>query len=124
MKENSLENKITKKEELLTQIDSFLNDYSNEIPEKMAHDLISSPSSFGEKYYKLKVRVNWFTGFLGYLELAYHEKFIPEDFWIEIIDFIKRFKENHKKDSDRTTKEQIDEADNLLKRAKEIIEKN
>ncbi len=112
-----------KKINSVKSIDHLLNDFSNEIPEKMARELIEGGSNFGSEYYKLKVRINWFHGVLSTLESAYYKGFLPEDFWKEITDFIKKFKESHIKTSDRTTKEEIEKADDLLRRAKEFIEK-
>lgn len=112
------ENLIPKNEknESLKGIDNLLNNFLNEIPD----ELINGSEKENHIY---KVRVNWFNGVFNALERAYLMKLLSEDFRKEVHVFFEEFKESHKKDSDRTTKEEIDKADDLLKRAKEIIEK-
>lgn len=117
VQENFLQDleRIEKKKDLLKQIDYLLNDWLNEIPENLIN------GSFESKNFK--VRTNWFDGVLHTIEES--EQLLPESFKLELYNFIKSFKER-RNDSDetRTTKEEIDTVDSILKRAKEYIEKS
>jgi DNA-binding transcriptional regulator GbsR (MarR family) len=88
------ENLVPKNEKLeaIKSINNLLNNFSNEIPEKMAED---KEIRFTEKYYHLKVRTNWFTGVFHLLWSL--ENQFPKDFMEEISIFLKNLKKVTKK---------------------------
>ena len=112
-----------KKQYILSEINLLLNDFSNEIPKEVIH----GPREEGQKQYK--VRVGWFTGVFGILNFIWNTfpECFPEEFKSEVTKFRSDFRINHpgykvKNDPPTTTKEEIDKADDLLKRGKEFIE--
>lgn len=104
---------------LIADIDSLLRDNSNEIPEKMINGSKVENHSY-------KVRTNWFQGVVGCIEKALKEQYIPTTFGTELNDLLVGFKARRSEGANlvRTTKEEIDTADNLLARVKEYLEKN
>lgn len=118
MDENSIlkkENSEEMKEKILHRLNHILNDHISEIPDEMV-------SYNDPNYHKYKVRGNWFQGALATLEHASILKLIPEDVYEEASELAKSWRERHVTDDVRTSKDEIDGMDNILKRAIEIIE--
>ena len=113
MKEK-LQNKEQKikqeKQELFNHIDMLLNDYSNEIPNEIVN-------SFSEKK-ESKIRTGWFVGVFDSLQGG--QKYFPNDFNLEIQSFFDDFK-IWQRTHDLNTKEEVDKADGLLKKAQEYL---
>jgi len=104
-----------KKDYVLKEADRLLNEYSEEIPENLINGM--SENLF------FKVRTNWFGGCFALLD--YSDNFFPSDFNEEWKEFFYTFKKRRENDNDqtRTTKEEIEKANNLLLRAIEYIKK-
>lgn len=116
MKENlSLNNKNEEKSELLTMLNDILVNSINEIPKEIVDR--KDPN-----YHKYKVRGNWFTVAFNLIQFANKSKYIPEDFYKEVLEFINVWHKNHHNDSVMTTKEEIDTMDSFLIKTKEYIE--
>lgn len=107
-------NPEAEKKELIGKIDSFLNDFTNDIPEELVK--LDDPN-----YYKYKVRVNWFQGVSYILESATNKQLISEGLKNEVAVFFDNFKERHAVKDVRTTKEEIEKAENLLKKVKDEL---
>lgn len=106
---------VENKKNLIKQINSLLSDYSNKIPDTIIHG--------DAENINFKVRTNWFTGVVNTLENS--EELLPENLKLELYDFIESFKNRRNGNDDtKTTKEEIDIVDNLLKKVKEYIEKS
>ena len=106
------------KQRFLDYSEELLNDYSNEIPVEML-------SGLKEKDHKYKVRGNWFISIRNWFTNLEMEKiYFPDDFIEEYKTFFKNFQQSHKPINNveqRTTKEEIDKADDLLRRAQEYV---
>ena len=102
----------------ISHIKSLLNDYSNEMPEEMLNGAKIENHTY-------KVRTNWFQGVVGCIGEAARKKYLPVTFGEELNTFLEAFKARRIKNTNliRTTKEEIDTADNLLLRAQEYLEK-
>lgn len=106
-------NKQEQNEYFLKEIDVLLN-VSEEIPERMIDG-----SQIDKDY---KVRTNWFAGVVHLLEYAINKNMLEQEFRVEIKKFIKIFKSRHINDKIRTTYEEIEMGNQLLRKAKNYIE--
>lgn len=103
-----------KKKILLERINRFLNDYSDEIPGEVVHS-----TSENINY---KVRTGWFATVNVFLETCKEVgEYFPESFTKKVKDFLKSFQERQK-ESIYTTPEEIQKANDLLRRAKGYLE--
>lgn len=92
------------------------DNFSNEIPEEMLNGL--NPEN-----HKYKVRGNWFASVKNNFSNAERMNMFPEDFNKEWHEFFAAYSKRMLGSTYkvRTTKEEIDVANNLLKRAQELL---
>jgi hypothetical protein len=100
---------------VLMLLTKFRDEYSNKIPERILHG--------GGKF---KVRINWWQGVCGNLSLAISSELINDE---KLLDEMNKFLAKYSQDNwnngtKRTTKEEIDEADELLNVVICYLEKN
>jgi hypothetical protein len=102
------------------RLNGLLNDWSEEIPDEIIH------STSEKKNYK--VRGGWFTAIIHSIELGIHKGYIPESFTTEVHSFLKDFKERHglvsNDETVRTTPEEIEKGNQLLRKAREYTERS
>jgi hypothetical protein len=118
MEEISKPNRENKEEKLifLREINNLLDNFSEEIPVEMIDG--------SQEQRNYKVRTNWFTGIIHILEYAITRGILGTEFLPEIEQFIKNFKSRRIEPSEiKTTSEEIDTGNNLLKKVKDYIEK-
>lgn len=112
-----LQKEILRREKELCR--HLLEDWSNEIPEQLIH----GEREFGGEF---KVRGNWFHAVVLTVDECLAEKIINDEKLKEDIGgyILKRKTENKGKfgRNERTTKEEIDEADSLLRRIIEHLD--
>lgn len=115
--ETSKEIDIERAKKHIKRLRHLLEDFSNEIPDQ----IISGAGNY-------KVRGLWFSGFIGTIDKAVSEcKVTDEEFSRDLDNFHNKYQQRRKEHREnpqalyvRTTKEEIDTADSLLKR---LIEK-
>ncbi len=112
------------KELYLQRFKDFHDNFSDEIPEEILHG--PNSKNFSSENYKFKVRGNWFVAVRNNFENAARMKIFPEEFNKEWRSFFKAYGEKMSKSGvwenvTRTTKEDIDTANNFLLKAQEII---
>lgn len=115
---------IENKEELnkdyfLKEIDSLLNKNSEEIPDEMLHSF-----STNNDY---KIRTAWFHSIAQLVDYAIKLKYIPDDFKNTIVKpFLDDYKQRREIEGEkhRTTKEDIEKGNEILRKAKEYLETN
>src|SRR6185436_2482793 len=101
----------------ITKLKELHDDYTDEIPQEIMHG-----GDNVDDFKKYKVRGNWFTAVKHNLENAALKKFFPEDFVKEFTSFFNAYQNRMSSGKDvRTTKEEIDTANNILIKAQEII---
>lgn len=101
----------------LQRFKDFHDNFSDEIPKEIV-------TGKNEENYKYKVRINWFAAIKNSFQSAALMNIFPEDFNEEYTKFFRTYDERMASDKGRpvrTTKEEIDTANNLLKKAQEII---
>ncbi len=100
----------------LQRFKDFHDNFSDEIPEEM----INGENPENHKY---KVRGNWFAGVRNSLDFIASQNLFPEDFNEEWRSFFKAYGKRMTESNEniRTTKEEIDTVNNLLKKAQELL---
>lgn len=100
----------------LEDLRGYYDDYSDEIPEKIVNGQ-------DEGVHKYKVRGNWFFAVRETLKSCELIKLFPEDFNTECHEFFKKYTERRikEKGEHRTTKEELERANEILLKAQEIL---
>jgi len=94
-----------------------LNEWSDEVPDKIMHGPAEDLPNEG----RFKVRKNWWHGLMGDLHCALEDGVIPKTMELEVREFMNRYGVERDFTRRLTTKEDIEEANALIRK---ILEAN
>lgn len=106
----------------LKEIDSLLNGCTEEIPDEILHSF--SPKSKDGKDYK--VRTAWFGGIVYLIDYAIALNYLPKEFKTTIKPLLDDYRQRRETEGEkhRTTKEDIEKGNEILRKVKEYLETN